>query len=54
MCNSVSVCILLILPLEADLMRHCGLVAAEKYQAVLALLNLPFHVGISHVLQRVA
>ena len=42
-----------LLPLEADLMRHCGLVAAQKYQAVLALINLSFHVGISHVLRRV-
>ena len=38
-----------ILPLEADLVRHCGFVTAQKYQAVLSLLNLFFQIGISHV-----
>ena len=38
-----------ILPLEADLMRHCGFVTAEKYHAVLSLLNLFFQIGIANV-----
>ena len=42
-----------LLPLESDLMRHRGFVAAEEYQAMLALINLPFHVGILYVLRGV-
>ena len=38
-----------ILPLEADLMRHCGFVTAQKYHAVLSLLNLFFQIGIANV-----